>query len=75
MARQFLGILTRDERQPLWSDIALGRGIYKDTAVRDRLRASELLGRSQGNFVDRHEHTGKNGGFVRVVHELHLGTA
>lgn len=37
---------------PLWSD---------------RLRASEDLGRSQGDFLDRTEHTGGGGGPIQVA--------
>lgn len=55
-------IATRDERQRLWSDIAFGRGVYADAALKDRIRASELLGKSQADFVERHEHAGKDGG-------------
>lgn len=55
-------IATRDERQRLWSDIAFGRGVYADAALKDRIRASELLGKSQADFVERHEHADKDGG-------------
>lgn len=43
------GILTKEERQRIWSDIA------NDTSekTQDRLKATELLGRSQGDFLDR----------------------
>lgn len=60
-------IATRDERQRLWSDIAFGRGVYSEAALKDRLRASELLGKSQADFVERHEHAGKDGGPVVVT--------
>lgn len=44
-------ILTREGRQKLWSQIALDE--TEDTS--SRLRASELLGRAQGDFLDRVE--------------------
>lgn len=41
----------------------------EDAGMYDRLRASELLGKSDADFVDRHELTGKDGGdlVVRVI--------
>ena len=42
-------IMTRRERQELWTAIA--RDVEAD--VRDRMRASELLGKSEGDFFDR----------------------
>lgn len=55
-------IATREARQRLWSDIAFGRGVYADAALKDRLKASELLGKSQADFIERHEHAGTDGG-------------
>ena len=60
-------IMTREERQAMWSQIA------RDTAeqTKDRLKAAELLGKSQADFIDRKEITGKDGAplmaEVRVV--------
>jgi len=59
-------IATRAERQIFWtqvmkgevkSEVIIGRGddreiIEVDTPLRDRLRASELLGRSEADFTD-----------------------
>ena len=42
-------ILDRQGRQKLWTDIALSA----DEATKDRLKASELLGKSEGDFLDR----------------------
>ena len=50
-------VLTREERQRFWSDVTLGRGAYAKAPLHDRLKASELLGKSQADFVDRHELT------------------
>lgn len=46
-------IATREERQAFWTRTLL------DSSARmpDRLKASELLGRSQADFVDRLEHS------------------
>ncbi len=44
-------------RQTWWTTIMRDNG----QEMKDRLRASELLGRAQGDFVERHEHTGKDG--------------
>lgn len=63
-------IADRTARQRLWSEIAFGRGVYGDSALKDRLKASELLGKSQADFIERHEHAGPGGAplVTRVVH-------
>jgi phage terminase small subunit len=38
-----------------------------DVPWKDRLRASELLGKSEGDFIDRHEHTGPGGGAITQI--------
>jgi phage terminase small subunit len=51
-------ILTREARQKYWSRIIRGEELDSDgkpPAIRDRLRASELLAKSQGDFLDRTE--------------------
>ena len=53
-------IATREQRQKLWTEMMFKA--FKDS---DRLRASELLGKSEGDFLDRHEVTGKDGGPIR----------
>lgn len=47
---QALRILTRQERQNLWTRIALGEVDGAD--MKDRLKATELLGRSEADFTD-----------------------
>ena len=47
-------IMDRESRQELWTMIALDINEKTDT----RLRASELLGKSEGDFIDRHELSG-----------------
>jgi phage terminase small subunit len=49
-----LAIMTRRERQELWSAMIRDESI----PTMARLRASELLGKSQGDFIDRQEVTG-----------------
>ncbi len=51
-------IMTRQERQAFWTQVARS----KDQDMKDRLKASELLGKSQGDFINRTEITGANGG-------------
>lgn len=36
-------------------------------AAKDRIKAFELLGRMNGDFLDRQEHTGKGGGPIQVI--------
>ena len=47
-------IMDRESRQELWTMIALD--VNERTDI--RLRASELLGKSEGDFIDRHELSG-----------------
>jgi hypothetical protein len=42
-------IATREQRQVFWTTIMLDDGKH----MKDRLRASELLGKSNGDFMDR----------------------
>jgi phage terminase small subunit len=52
-------VWTREDRQRFWTAVASGTGAYRMSSLRDRLRASELLGKSQADFVERVEHSGK----------------
>lgn len=47
-------VATRDERQRFWSTVMRGQGRYTKVAIRDRLKASELLGKSHADFLERH---------------------
>ena len=57
-------IMNREGRQSYWTRVIRGEEMEPDgkpPAIRDRLRASELLARSQGDFLDRAEvDTGPN---------------
>lgn len=46
-------IMNREERQALWSEMARDR----ELEPRDRLQASKLLGQSEGDFLQRTEHS------------------
>lgn len=50
-ARKSELIATREQRQRLWTEIMYDA----EQSTRDRLRASELLGKSCGDFIDRIE--------------------
>ncbi len=50
-------IATREERQKFFTKIMRD----EEQPTRDRIRATELLGKSEGDFVDRQEITGKDG--------------
>ena len=50
-------IATRSERQSFWSSVMRS----DEQMMKDRLKASELLGKSQVDFIDRKEVTGANG--------------
>lgn len=47
-------IATRKERQAFWTKVM--KGEEPGAEMKDRLKASELLGKSHADFVDRHEH-------------------
>jgi phage terminase small subunit len=63
-------ILTAQERQEWWTSVILGH--EPDADFKDRLKASELLGKSQADFVDRQELTGKGGGPVKTISKIEL---
>lgn len=56
-------IMTREERQTMWSEIARDKG----ERTQDRLKASELLGRSEADFVERQEISGPDQGPVLIM--------
>ena len=56
-------IMTREERQRLWSAMIRDRSI----PTMARLRASELLGKSQGDFIDRQELSGGINGSITIT--------
>ena len=64
-------IATREERQRFWTEVMNN----PQADMKDRLRASEILGKASGDFVERHEHTGANGGpmVVRGIDFTPLG--
>lgn len=45
-------IATREERQRFWTEV-----MQSDAEMRDRLKASELLGKSEADFTERLEHS------------------
>ena len=47
-------IATRQARQEFWTDTMQDA----DAEMKDRLKASELLGKSEGDFLDRVQHSG-----------------
>ncbi len=56
-------IMTREQRKIFWTAIARD----SSQSIRDRLRASELLAKSEGDFIDRKQITGKDGEPVTVA--------
>ena len=48
------GIADRQQLQKLWTDVAFD----KEETMRERLKSSELLGKSLGVFLDKTEHSG-----------------
>lgn len=60
-------IATVQERQEFWTSIL--RGEDDEADMRDRLKASELLGKCQGDFLDRIENIGVQEIVIRYVQE------
>lgn len=60
-------IATREERQKFWTEVMAGRG--DDVQMRDRLKASELLGKSEADFTEKVQHSGA----VYVVTDSNAG--
>ena len=57
-------IMSREQRQAMWTEFAQD----ENKADRDRLRASELLGKSQADFIDRREHSvGKGASLTDLI--------
>ncbi len=69
--RNTQSIATREERQMFFTEVMRD----SERSTRDRLRACELLGKSEGDFLDRHELTGKDGSALipePVIIETHF---
>lgn len=59
-------IASRQDRQKFWTDV-----MKDDMAdMQARLKASELLGKSEADFVGRHQLQGSDGGPVALVIDL-----
>lgn len=59
-ARNDPAVWTREDRQRFWTAVAAGAGGFAKATLRDRLKASELLGRSQSDFFSlTHLHQGR----------------
>lgn len=56
-------IATREERQKFWADMMLD----ESEAAGNRLKASELLGRSNADFLDRVHQTGSQAITIQIV--------
>ncbi len=71
--RQTMIIATREQRQQFWTQTMND----PDVPWKDRLRASELLGRSEGDFLERHEvkHTGIGERIERAMERLRKAQA
>lgn len=69
-------VATRFDRQRFWSRVMAGKELDGDkpAQMRDRLKASELLARSQGDFVERVEHTGKDGAPIQLASGVDLSS-
>ncbi|MBK9446194.1 MAG: terminase small subunit [Betaproteobacteria bacterium] len=49
-------IATRADRQKFWTEVM--QGLAADSDMRDRLKASELLGKSEADFTEKLVHSG-----------------
>ena len=55
-------VLSRLERQIFWTRVVLDESL----PLRERLKASELLARAQGDFIERREISGPSGGPMQI---------
>lgn len=62
-------VMDREQIQNLLSAIAEGRGRWILAKLRDRLKALELLGKSQKVFTDRVEHSFDHEGHLSAIEE------
>ncbi len=63
-------VIDREQRQAWWSAIVRGEVAGPDgepPSIAERLRASELLGKAQGDFLERREETHHVGGRLKIV--------
>lgn len=67
-------VASRFDRQHFWTRVMIGKEFDGDQppAMRDRLKASELLGKTQMDFVHRVEHTGKDGEAIQLASGVDL---
>lgn len=63
-------IATREERQQFWTAVLRDEIGDEPQDIKDRLRAAELLGKSEGDFIDRKEITGANGGPIETKQQI-----
>lgn len=56
-------IADRKARQTFWTETMQD----SDGDMKDRLKASELLGRSEADFTERHEHSGPDNGPIQTI--------
>jgi hypothetical protein len=62
IAPKFL-IAGRKERQQFWTEL-----MHNEQAnMTDRIKASELLGKSEGDFLERIEHTGQTQSIIQIM--------
>lgn len=59
-------IATREERQSFWTTVMRDNG----QMMKDRLKASELLGKCQADFIDRVDHSSRDGSLQPVLIEI-----
>lgn len=61
-------IADRKKRQEFWSRVMFSKKEFMQT----RLKASELLAKSDGDFIQKHEVTGKDGGAIETKSTLKI---
>ncbi len=59
-------IADRQRRQEFWTQVMED----ENQKMRDRLKASENLARSEADFIERREHTGEDGGPIQHEHNV-----
>lgn len=66
LERTCTAIASRSERQEFWTSVIRDQ----DVSMQNRLKATQLLGKSQADFIDRKEITGANGAELNIAFYL-----
>lgn len=59
-------VADREERQRFLTSVIRN----PEYSVSDRLKAVDLQAKAQGDYIEKHEHSGPNGGVIQIIEKL-----